>query len=190
MRSTTTRLLLVAPLALAGSLLPAPAGGQEEPPQQISRSQAAQRPDPCPTRFTARAHGRYVRAVNRRTKVSARARRNMARMRRCAVSDRSATRMRRVEHREHRRRVRRAREERLTPFGQWAIPAYVVACESRGQNLPPNSAGASGFYQMLQSTFESVGGRGPAYRASKAEQDRAASRLWAGGAGAGQWDCS
>ena len=35
------------------------------------------------------------------------------------------------------------------PGGPWAIPWPIVQCESGGQNLPPNSAGASGYYQML-----------------------------------------
>src|SRR6185295_3940089 len=35
------------------------------------------------------------------------------------------------------------------PGGPWSIPWPIVQCESGGQNLPPNSAGASGFYQFL-----------------------------------------
>ena len=44
----------------------------------------------------------------------------------------------------------------------WAIPYKVVLCESGGQNLPPNSAGASGYYQILPSTWREFGGSGPA----------------------------
>jgi septal ring factor EnvC (AmiA/AmiB activator) len=74
--------------------------------------------------------------------------------------------------------------------GPWAIPWAIVNCESGGQNLPPNSAGASGYYQILASTWRGAGGSGPAaYLASKAEQDRVAARLWSGGAGARNWDC-
>jgi septal ring factor EnvC (AmiA/AmiB activator) len=74
--------------------------------------------------------------------------------------------------------------------GPWAIPWAIVNCESGGQNLPPNSAGASGYYQILSSTWRGAGGSGPAaYLASKAEQDRVAARLWNGGAGASNWDC-
>jgi hypothetical protein len=66
-----------------------------------------------------------------------------------------------------------------------------VNCESGGQNLPPNSAGASGYYQIISSTWRGAGGSGPAaYLASKAEQDRVAARLWNGGAGASNWDCN
>jgi septal ring factor EnvC (AmiA/AmiB activator) len=77
------------------------------------------------------------------------------------------------------------------PSGGWAIPAAIVMCESGGQNLPPNSAGASGYYQILPSTWKGEGGSGPAaYLAPKAEQDRVASALWAGGAGAHNWVCA
>ena len=77
------------------------------------------------------------------------------------------------------------------PGGPWAIPWPIVECESGGQNLPPNSASASGYYQMLDSTWHGLGGSTPhAYQASKAEQDRLAARLWAGGAGARNWVCA
>jgi peptidoglycan hydrolase CwlO-like protein len=77
------------------------------------------------------------------------------------------------------------------PGGPWAIPWPIVQCESGGQNLPPNSAGASGYYQMLPSTWKGLGGSTPqAYQASKAEQDRLAAQLWAGGAGAHNWVCA
>jgi septal ring factor EnvC (AmiA/AmiB activator) len=79
----------------------------------------------------------------------------------------------------------------LGPSGGWAIPYQIVLCESGGQNLPPNSAGASGYYQILPSTWKGEGGSGPAaYLASKAEQDAVASRLWDGGAGASNWVCA
>ena len=77
------------------------------------------------------------------------------------------------------------------PGGPWAIPWPIVQCESGGQNLPPNSAGASGYYQMLPPTWHGLGGSTPhAYQASKAEQDRLAAELWAGGAGARNWVCA
>jgi len=77
------------------------------------------------------------------------------------------------------------------PGGPWAIPWPIVQCESGGQNLPPNWAGASGYYQMLDTTWKGLGGSTPhAYQASKAEQDRLAARLWAGGAGAHNWVCA
>jgi len=79
----------------------------------------------------------------------------------------------------------------LGPSGGWAIPYAIVLCESGGQNLPPNSAGASGYYQIIPSTWASFGGTGPAaYLASKAEQDAVASRIWNNGAGASNWVCA
>jgi peptidoglycan hydrolase CwlO-like protein len=84
-----------------------------------------------------------------------------------------------------------ARATSAAPGGPWAIPWAIVQCESGGQNLPPNSAGASGYYQMLPSTWKGLGGSTPnAYQASKAEQDRLAAALWAGGAGAHNWVCA
>jgi septal ring factor EnvC (AmiA/AmiB activator) len=79
----------------------------------------------------------------------------------------------------------------LGPSGGWAIPYQIVLCESGGQNLSPNSAGASGYYQILPATWKLFGGSGPAaWRASKAEQDAVARRIWDGGAGASDWVCS
>ena len=73
----------------------------------------------------------------------------------------------------------------------WVIPYQVVLCESGGQNLPPNSAGASGYYQIMPATWKLFGGSGPAaYLTSKAEQDAVAARIWNGGAGASNWVCA
>ncbi len=79
----------------------------------------------------------------------------------------------------------------LGPSGGWAIPYAIVLCESGGQNLPPNSAGASGYYQIMPATWKLFGGSGPAaYLAPKSEQDAVASRIWNGGAGASNWVCA
>jgi septal ring factor EnvC (AmiA/AmiB activator) len=79
----------------------------------------------------------------------------------------------------------------LGTSGGWAIPYPIVLCESGGQNLPPNSAGASGYYQIIPSTWAGAGGSGPAaYLAPKSEQDAIASKLWNGGAGASNWVCA
>ena len=77
------------------------------------------------------------------------------------------------------------------PGGPWAIPWPVVQCESGGQNLPPNSATASGYYQITDDTWHGLGGATKhAYQAPKAEQDRRAAQLWNGGAGAANWVCA
>ncbi len=75
--------------------------------------------------------------------------------------------------------------------GGWAIPWPIVQCESGGVNHRPNHAGASGYYQFIPSTWQAMGGSTEhAYQASRAEQDRLARKLWAGGSGAGNWDCA
>lgn len=75
--------------------------------------------------------------------------------------------------------------------GGWAIPWPIVQCESGGQNLPPNGAGASGYYQIVPGTWKGNGGStAQAYQADRAEQDRVAARIWNGGRGAGLWDCA
>ena len=77
------------------------------------------------------------------------------------------------------------------PGGPWAIPWPIVQCESGGQNLPPNSAGASGYYQIIPGTWRLFGGTGPqAYLRPKAEQDAVAARIWNGGRGASNWVCA
>ncbi len=88
--------------------------------------------------------------------------------------------------------AQRSRAQRqVGPGGPWAIPWPIVQCESGGQNLPPNSAGASGYYQFLVETWKGLGGSTPqAYLASKDEQDRLAAQLWAGGSGARNWVCA
>jgi septal ring factor EnvC (AmiA/AmiB activator) len=75
--------------------------------------------------------------------------------------------------------------------GNWVIPGSIVQCESGGQNLPPNGAGASGYYQIMPGTWKQYGGTGSsAYGATRTEQNLVASRIWAGGSGASNWVCS
>jgi septal ring factor EnvC (AmiA/AmiB activator) len=74
--------------------------------------------------------------------------------------------------------------------GNWVIPNQVVQCESGGQDLTPNSAGASGYYQILPSTWSGYGGYSQAYQAPKSLQDQRASQLWNGGSGASNWVCA
>ena len=79
----------------------------------------------------------------------------------------------------------------LGASGGWAIPYPIVLCESGGQDLPPNSAGASGYYQIMPATWRDFGGTGAAaYLAPKSEQDAVASRIWNHGAGASNWACA
>jgi septal ring factor EnvC (AmiA/AmiB activator) len=98
---------------------------------------------------------------------------------------------RQISHVEAQQAAARANPVALGPSNGWAIPYAIVLCESGGQNLPPNSAGASGYYQIIPSTWKLFGGTGPAaYLAPKSEQDAIASRIWNGGAGASNWVCA
>ena len=74
--------------------------------------------------------------------------------------------------------------------GGWTIPYSVVQCESGGQDLTPNSAGASGYYQIIPGSWNGYGGYSQAYKAPKSLQDQRASQLWNGGAGASNWVCA
>ncbi len=77
-------------------------------------------------------------------------------------------------------------------FGDFAIPQSIVMCESGGNyNALNPSSGAGGAYQFLPSTYEGLGGKyGSPNAAPKWEQDRLAAKLWAGGRGAGNWECA
>jgi Transglycosylase-like domain len=74
--------------------------------------------------------------------------------------------------------------------GGWSIPYSVVNCESGGQDLTPNSAGASGYYQFMPGTWDDYGGYSQAYQAPKSLQDQRAAQIWNGGAGASNWECA
>lgn len=66
-----------------------------------------------------------------------------------------------------------------------------MMCESGGQDLPPNSASASGYYQVIKTTWEAYGGlkyAPEAWEASKRDQGIVASRIWTQG-GPSQWVC-
>jgi septal ring factor EnvC (AmiA/AmiB activator) len=73
--------------------------------------------------------------------------------------------------------------------GPYAIPTYIVMCESGGDYGAVNpSSGAGGAYQILPSTWEGYGGQGLPEDASKAEQDRIAAEIWAD-SGPSAWVC-
>jgi septal ring factor EnvC (AmiA/AmiB activator) len=73
--------------------------------------------------------------------------------------------------------------------GPYAIPAYIVMCESGGNYGAVNpSSGAGGAYQILPSTWELYGGQGEPQNAPKAEQDRIAAEIWAD-SGPSAWVC-
>ncbi|HEY7255909.1 MAG TPA: transglycosylase family protein [Solirubrobacterales bacterium] len=73
--------------------------------------------------------------------------------------------------------------------GPYAIPTYIVICESGGDYGAVNpSSGAGGAYQILPSTWALYGGQGAPQEASKEEQDRIAGEIWAD-SGSGAWAC-
>jgi hypothetical protein len=111
---------------------------------------------------------------------------------RLAALHRTRAGRRRAEHALNRLLAARRRAAMQSgPGGPWAIPWPVVQCESGGQNLPPNSATASGYYQITDDTWHGLGGSTHhAYQAPKSEQDRRAATLWNGGAGASNWVCA
>ena len=74
--------------------------------------------------------------------------------------------------------------------GPYAIPTYIVICESGGNYRALNpSSGAGGAYQILPSTWRAYGGSGLPHEASKAEQDRIAAIIWRED-GPGAWSCA
>jgi hypothetical protein len=68
----------------------------------------------------------------------------------------------------------------------WAVPYYIVACESGGSWTAANPSGAVGPYQLL--------GWGAPYPAvtwaEKMANHRIAAEVYAGGAGASNWVCA
>jgi septal ring factor EnvC (AmiA/AmiB activator) len=73
--------------------------------------------------------------------------------------------------------------------GPYAIPTYIVMCESGGDYSALNpSSGAGGAYQIIPSTWELYGGQGEPQNASKEEQDRIAGEIWAD-SGPSAWVC-
>jgi septal ring factor EnvC (AmiA/AmiB activator) len=74
--------------------------------------------------------------------------------------------------------------------GPYAIPTYIVMCESGGNYSAVNpSSGAGGAYQILPSTWALYGGQGAPQDAPKAEQDRIAGEIWVD-SGASAWVCA
>ena len=74
--------------------------------------------------------------------------------------------------------------------GPYAIPTYIVMCESGGNYRALNpSSGAGGAYQILPSTWRAYGGQGLPHQAPPAEQDRIAAMIWRG-SGPSPWSCA
>lgn len=75
-----------------------------------------------------------------------------------------------------------------TGIGPYAIPTYIVMCESGGNYDAENAVStASGAYQIVDGTWAGFGGYSHASDAPPAVQDAKAAQLWANGAGASHW---
>jgi len=135
-----------------------------------------------------------------KTPVRPAERRRLHRMKRCAATPWHTRRMgqlerrARAEHRARRRqRLERRRERReLLPYRgpdgrRWAIPWYIVRCESGGSWSAYNPSGAAGPYQIMPMHGRPWPVR---TRADRWEHHRIAARLWAGGRGAHNWVCA
>jgi hypothetical protein len=74
----------------------------------------------------------------------------------------------------------------------WALPAYIVDCESGGDYTPSRGLTYGGAYGLLPSTWQQFGGSRWAAQANFASaraQDIVASRVW-DAVGAGAWSCA
>lgn len=93
--------------------------------------------------------------------------------------------------------MRREREARERAEG-WAIPSYIVECESHFHNEHPHvySAGVdpSGYYQIIGSTWRSYGGlryAPEAWLATRAQQGIIARKIVAESRnGLSEWQCA
>lgn len=128
-----------------------------------------------------------------RPTVTNRERRALARMRRCSPTRTAhVARLRGVRQRKRAWRFHR-RIDRITPFGEWAIPTSIVMCESHGNYRAWNNggSGASGAYQIMARTWYAYGGGRYASAAAFAPpwaQHIIASRVWFG-QGRAAWSC-
>lgn len=201
-------------LAVGGAfaLLPA-AAGQDTTAEPAPPAPTAEPPQPVPQPYWERhgcarpvSGGEYTRRLRRvyrfgdrggdywASNVTPRQLARLAHMRRCALSPRSRA-WRRRQARSRAADWRFHREiDRITPWGEWAIPTYIVMCESGGVYTKWNygGSGASGAYQIMGRTWAGHGGLRWASAAAYAPdyaQHIVAARIWASG-GASQWSCS
>jgi hypothetical protein len=171
MRKTTTA------LALAGTLLAAPAANAAAPP-------------PAPALHPLLSGHRTVAGQMKTAKVA-----NL----RADLAERAVGLARKLDHSAaaERRRARgrspaelRARirdlEERLEPPTASPTMEAIAQCESGGNPTTDTGNGFYGKYQFTLETWQAVGGTGNPARASEAEQDRRAATLYAR-AGASPW---
>jgi Transglycosylase-like domain len=168
MRTTTTA------LALAGSLLGAPAALAASPPaspalhpplaghRTVAGQMYAERVDNLQEDLTARAT-----RLAKRADISPRAERRRAHG---DSPDRLRARIRDLEQ--------RIEAQHAAPPVSPTLEA-IAACESGGDPTTDTGNGFYGKYQFTFATWQSVGGTGNPAQASEAEQDRRAAMLYA-----------
>lgn len=98
------------------------------------------------------------------------------------------------------RKKRQARIDALTPYGAWAIPGYIVSCESGGdfraynEGYEPHGPGTGpgGAYQIIWQTWNAYAPRqfvNYAREATPLEQHLVAGRIW-DDVGSSAWECA
>lgn len=124
----------------------------------------------------------------------------------CATTGRRAKmaqtwRKERLEFRQHRaKKLEQRRIDEVTPYGAWAIPGYIVSCESGGDfraynpGYEPNGPGSGpgGAYQIIQQTWYAYGGgrwSSSARYAPPLAQHIVAGRIW-DAVGTSAWACA
>lgn len=188
MNITTKRLQLAAAISVL-AIVATPAAGHEAP---------AALADTCPHGVHSVADYRvYARGVYKRDKVRLAAHLRLRYIQSCQHSPWAYREVGRLHKRFKTQRAARKRAARraasCTPYGKWAIPAYIVMRESGGSRTARNATStAGGYYQFIDSTWYAYGGTRyndshPAAVAPAAEQHCVAHRAWAGGSGSGHW---
>lgn len=155
-----TRLVLAVVIIASAITVPAAVQGQAEVPDSPATAlPAATSNSTCDQMFTIVSYRDYAKSVYARKRVSSRAQRRLARMHFCQHSIQAQKAVKKWHRHFIRLRKKRQMIDSCTPFGQWAIPGYIVMRESGGSATAKNRySTASGYYQMLDSTFHNVGG--------------------------------
>lgn len=92
-------------------------------------------------------------------------------------------------HKQVEKRQERHYLKKILVFDGWAIPRYIVMCESGGKFKAVNpSSGAGGAYQIMPATWRAYGGRGLPQNARPYVQHKIAHRIWVD-VHAAAWSC-
>lgn len=146
----------------------------------------------CVHKHTTSQYKRYAKKVYRRESVTPKARQRIRHLIKCSSNRSKTKRLNNKLSKKRRARIRAIRREYNVGY---VLPYRIVMCESGGDwnvvnySNPDRPAGA---YQIITSTWLGYGGgryAPTADRATPREQNIIVSRIWNGGAGAGQWEC-